>query len=75
MKVIIIAHSLIPSVILCGHKQLEYLQLQNKVEYRFISTNRINSKNLSWADIIIFLRSESEMEYYAAKLAKKVVSI
>lgn len=71
MKVIIIAHSLIPSVILCGHKQLEYLQLQNKVEYRFISTNRINSKNLSWADIIIFLRSESEMEYYAAKLAKK----
>jgi len=69
MNAIIISNSLIPSVKLCGHAQLSYLCENNKLNYRFLDANKINDKDLSWANIIIFLRSESYLEAYAAKLA------
>ncbi|MBQ6478091.1 MAG: hypothetical protein IJI44_01850 [Erysipelotrichaceae bacterium] len=68
MKVLIISHSLIPSVLLCGHTQLQYLMEAGKIEYRFLMAARINTRDLSWADIIVFVRSESDLEAYTAKL-------
>ena len=71
MNVVIIARALIPSILLCGHKQLEYLQAQGKLNYRFVPAARITDKDLSWADTIIFVRSESYLEYYASQIARK----
>ena len=74
INTLIISHSLIPSVLLCGHSQLEYLKSINKVDYKFIEADKVTRGLLSWADIIIFLRSESKFESYISticKLAKK----
>ncbi|MBQ2658430.1 MAG: hypothetical protein IJF87_07690 [Erysipelotrichaceae bacterium] len=68
MKVLIISHSLIPSVLLCGLAQLQYLAEDGRIEYRFLAAGRINEKDLSWADIIVFIRSESDLEAYTAQL-------
>lgn len=70
-NIIIVSHSLIPSVLLCGHSQLEYLKKLNLIDYRFVAAHLITTENLSWADIVIFLRSESELESYASDLCKK----
>lgn len=68
MRILLISHSLIPSVLLCGHAQLQYLAETGKIEYRFLAAAKINTQDLSWADIIVFVRSESDLEAYSAKL-------
>ena len=69
-NVLIISHSLIPSVILCGHVQSEYLKQKNIIDYRFCMAGKINTKDLSWADIVVFVRSESDIEEYTSELCK-----
>ena len=70
-NVIIIANSLIPSVLLCGHSQLEHLKEKGIIDYKFVSIPYINTEILSWADIVIFIRSESKLEAYTSKICKK----
>ena len=70
-NILIISHTLIPSVLLCGHSQLEYLKKQNKIDYKFSQAHLVTTEILSWSDIIIFLRSESELEAYVSDLCKK----
>ena len=48
-NIIIISHSLIPSVLLCGHSQLEYLKQNGEIDYKFVMASKINTKDLSWA--------------------------
>ena len=69
-NIVIISHSLIPSVLLCGHSQLDYLQKEGKINYRFIKARKVRSSDVNWADIIVFVRSESHLEAYVSKLAK-----
>ena len=67
-NVLIISHSLIPSVLLCGHAQLLYLESAGKVQYKFLEPQMASDDLLSWADIIIFVRSESDLEEYTMEL-------
>lgn len=69
-KVLVISNSLIPSVLLCGHAQLDYLKNKGLVEYKFLKSSKIRSQEINWADILVFVRSESYLEAYASKLAK-----
>lgn len=69
-NVLIISHSLIPSVLLCGHAQLLYLESVGKVQYRFLEPQMVSDDLLSWADIIIFVRSESDLEEYTMELCQ-----
>lgn len=69
-NVILVSHTLIPSVLLCGHSQLTHLKKLNLIDYRFVSANKLNSDNLSWADIIVFVRSETHIEEYVSRLCK-----
>ena len=71
MNVLITSTTFIPSVILCGHSQLDYLEKQGKLNYKFVIAHFINAQIVNWADIIIFLRSDSDIEAYVSKLAKK----
>ena len=71
MNVLVTSTTFIPSVLLCGHCQLEYLNNEGKLNYKFVIAHFINKKNIEWADIIIFLRSDSDIEAYVSKLAKK----
>ena len=71
MNVLISSTTFIPSVLLCGHTQLEYLQKQGKLNYKFVISHFTNKKNIEWADIVIFLRSDSDIDAYVSKIAKK----
>ncbi len=71
MNVLIVSTTFIPSVLLCGHCQLEYLEKQGKCNYKFSISHFINKKNVEWADIIVFLRSDSDIDAYVSKIAKK----
>lgn len=70
INVLTVSHSLIPSVLLCGHAQLLYLENQGRINYRFLEAKDINGKDLSWADIVVYVRSESDLEEYSAKLCQ-----
>jgi len=71
INVLVLSHSLIPSVLLCGLSQLEYLKSINEVDYRFSRAHLLSDEMLTWADIVIFLRSESGFEACAAQLCQK----
>ncbi len=71
MNVLVVSTTFIPSVLLCGHCQLEYLEKQNKLNYKFSISHFINKRNVEWADIIVFLRSDSDIDAYVSKIAKK----
>ena len=71
INVLIISHSLIPSVLLCGHSQLNYQKSNNKIDYKFVEAGMVTSEVLSWSDIIIFIRSESRFEKYISNVCKK----
>lgn len=71
MNVLISSTTFIPSVLLCGHCQLDYLEKQGKLNYKFVISHFTNKKNIEWADIIVFLRSDSDIDAYVSKIAKK----
>ena len=71
INVLIVSHSLIPSVLLCGHSQLNYLKSKNKIDYKFTEAAAVTSGLLSWSDIIIFIRSESRFESYISTICKR----
>ena len=71
MNVLITSTTFIPSVLLCGHTQLEYLEKQGKLNYKFVISHFTNKKNIEWADIIVFLRSDSDIDAYVSKIARK----
>ena len=71
MNVLVVSTTFIPSVLLCGHCQLEYLEKQGKCNYKFSISHFINKRNVEWADIIVFLRSDSDIDAYVSKIAKK----
>lgn len=71
MNVLVVSTTFIPSVLLCGHCQLEYLEKQGKLNYKFVISHFINRRNVEWADIFVFLRSDSDIDAYVSKIAKK----
>lgn len=71
MNVLITSTTFIPSVILCGHCQMDYLEKLDELKYRFIISHFTKKEDVEWADIIIFLRSDSDIDAYISKIAKK----
>ena len=61
----------IPSVLLCGHCQLDYLEKQGEISYRFVPSHFVKKENVEWADVIVFGRSDTDIDAYVAKIAKK----
>ncbi|MBR5754253.1 MAG: glycosyltransferase [Erysipelotrichaceae bacterium] len=71
MNVLVLSTTFIPSVLLCGHCQLEYLEKQGKLNYKFVISHFVNRRNIEWADVFVFLRSDSDIDAYVSKIAKK----
>ena len=72
MNVLVTSTTCIPSVLLCGHCQLDFLEKEGKLNYKFVIAHFINRRNVEWADIIVFLRSDSDIDAYVSKLCKKL---
>ena len=71
MNILITSTTFIPSVLLCGHCQCDYLEKQGKLNYRFCISHFTKAQDIEWADIIIFLRSDSDIDAYVSKTAKR----
>ena len=68
-RVLLICADLIPSIILCGHVQLEELDRQGVLEYRMKYERALRKDDLEWSDIVIFGRSDSS---FSVKVARKL---
>ena len=71
MNVLMLSTTFIPSVLLCGHCQLDYLEKQGKINYKFVPSHFVTRENVKWADVIVFGRSDTDIDAYVSKIAKR----
>ncbi len=71
MNVLMLSTTFIPSILLCGHCQLDYMEKQGVINYKFVPSHFVKRKNVEWADVIIFGRSDTDIDAYVAKIARK----
>ena len=71
MNVLMLSTTFIPSVLLCGHCQLDYMEKQGAISYKFVPSHFVKRKNVEWADVIVFGRSDTDIDAYVAKIAKR----
>ena len=71
MNVLMLSTTFIPSILLCGHCQLDYMEKQGTISYKFVPSHFVKRKNVEWADVIVFGRSDTDIDAYVAKIAKK----
>ena len=71
MNVLMLSTTFIPSVLLCGHCQLDYLEKQGKIDYKFVPSHFVKRENVEWADVIVFGRSDTDIDAHVAKISKK----
>lgn len=71
MNILATSAAMIPSVILCGDSQLSFLKNNNVIDYKFVSSMKLTKKVLDWSDVIVFIRSDSELDAYVSEIAKK----
>ena len=71
LNVLGISITFIPSVMLCGHCQLDYLAKKGIINYKFVPEHFLDNKIVEWADVFVFIRSDSDLEAYVSKIAKK----
>lgn len=67
MNILAICPGYIPSVMLCGDSQLEYLKKNEKLNYKFLTPKEVTEDDLLWLDILYVIRGDSS---YCLKLAK-----
>lgn len=65
--ILLIYRKMIPSVMLCGHCQLEYLAQEKRLEYRAMQEQKLSGDDLNWADIVFLGRLDSWYEYQLAR--------
>ena len=68
--VLLLTRAMIPSAVLCGQVPLSELAEQGKIEYRSATPAELKKEDLSWADTVVFLRSDSRWEASLAAMAK-----
>ena len=70
-NVLLVAREMIPSVVLCGHAQLTQLSRAGRVAYRRVTPAGCTAREISWADVIVFIRSDDVFALTAAELARR----
>lgn len=68
LRVLLIYRALIPSIRVCGHCQLQWLEGQGKLEYRAIQELALSIEDMNWADIVVLGRLDSWYEHELATL-------
>lgn len=71
-RVLLIYRTMIPSVRLCGHVQMQALCEKKKIEYRYSSIRNLAKQDLSWPDIVLLGRLDTRAESYVVRRLKKM---
>lgn len=66
-NVLLVYDLLIPSVYLCGYSQLSFLSEKEIAGFRAKPFAGVTKKDILWADIVLFIRNDSEEELWLAK--------
>jgi len=66
--ILLLYKTMIPSVRLCGHCQLEYLAARGEVEYRPRTVMQVSHNDLNWADIVLLCRLDNAYEVRLARM-------
>lgn len=69
-KVICLSNIKIPSVYLCGDKQLSFLMEKGIIDYRFVYTMSCTAEDIRWADVVVLIRADSAVALRIAKTAR-----
>ena len=70
-RVLLLYKTMIPSVRLCGHAQLDYLAEQGRIEYRHRGVMQVSKDDLNWANIVLMCRLDNRYEVRLAKMLKQ----
>jgi len=70
-RVLHLYKAMIPSVLLCGHCQMESLAAQGLIEYQHYPANRVRKTVLDWAEIVVLCRLDNTYERRLTQLLKK----
>lgn len=71
LHVLLLYRSMIPSIRLCGHGQMQILARDKAIEYRFKTVYSVSRKELEWADIVLLGRLDGWYEYRLVKALKE----
>ena len=69
--VLLVYQQLIPSAILCGHAQLEYLASAGKIEYEHCCSHQVTAEMISRSDTVVIIRGALDFDLLTAKTAKR----
>lgn len=70
-RVLLLYESFIPSVKLCGYEQMKYLQEKGRIEFEYCEAQKVLAKQCERADVVMFVRSSTWLEWKIAKQCKK----
>lgn len=70
-RVLLLYRNMIPSVRLCGHSQLTWLDAQGTLVYRARPIMRVRLEDLNWAETVLFCRGDSDYEVLLAQRLKQ----
>lgn len=70
-NVLLVYPALIPSTLLCGKLQLEWLDRQGHIHFQAVQRERVTAHLSRWADVVILVRADSLMERDLLKKWKK----
>ena len=70
-NVLLIYDVFIPSVRLCGYEQMKWLEQKGKISFTCSDAKEVTSDQCSQADVVIFVRSSTWLEWKIAKRCKK----
>lgn len=71
MNVLAICPGYIPSVMLCGDSQLNYLKKKGKLNYKFLTPREVAEDDLLWLDVLYVIRGDSSYMSLLASWCKK----
>lgn len=70
-NVLLIYDIFIPSVRLCGYEQMKYLQEIKRINFIASDAKKVSESQCKWADVVIFARSSTWLEFQMLKKLKK----
>ncbi len=69
--VLLLYKAMIPSVLLCGYYQLQWLEEQGRIEMRHAKSFRVSAEDVSWADIVVMCRLDEPAELALAQRLRR----
>lgn len=70
-KILLLYPGMIPSVRLCALEPLLFLESEGKIKLQHFPISQMKTKHYLWCDVVIFVRSDSELDVFWAEKMRK----